>query len=73
MMNHSRIFIRTLCVICVLFCVGVLHAKDDAPSVKAVQPQFQFTPVVEGQEVIHDFIIQNTGAAPLEITNVKPG
>ena len=72
-MNHNHIFIRTISVICVLFCAGVLHAKDDTPSAKAVQPQFQFTPVVEGQEVIHDFIIQNTGAALLEITNVKPG
>lgn len=73
-MNQNRITIWTLGIICcVLFCTSLLHAKDEVPMAKALAPQFEFTPVVEGKEVVHDFIIKNTGTALLEITNVKPG
>ena len=72
-MNHKRITLWALAVWCLLFCASLLCAKDNVPTVKAIAPQFEFTPVVEGKEVVHDFIIQNTGTAPLEITNVKPG
>jgi hypothetical protein len=33
--------------------------------------RYEFTPVVEGQEVSHNFVIQNKGAAPLEVQRVK--
>jgi hypothetical protein len=32
---------------------------------------FEFEPVVEGKEVIHDFVIQNKGAALLQVQSVK--
>jgi hypothetical protein len=32
---------------------------------------YEFTPVVEGQEVSHNFVIQNKGAALLEVQRVK--
>ncbi len=32
---------------------------------------YEFEPIVEGQEVQHDFIVQNKGSAVLEIRNVK--
>jgi hypothetical protein len=34
---------------------------------------FEFNPVLEGTDVINDFIIKNKGTAPLEILNVEPG
>ncbi|MEJ2101244.1 MAG: hypothetical protein P8X68_14890 [Desulfobacterales bacterium] len=32
---------------------------------------FEFEPVVEGKEVIHDFVIQNKGEALLQVRSVK--
>lgn len=42
---------------------------------KAVFPDnvFEFQPVMEGQEVMHDFIVRNQGEADLLIKRVKPG
>ena len=33
--------------------------------------RYEFSPVVEGQEVSHDFVIQNKGTATLEVQRVK--
>ena len=33
--------------------------------------RYEFASIVEGQEVSHDFVIQNKGAAPLEVQRVK--
>jgi len=43
-----------------------------APRAVPVAPVFQFEPVLEGVYVTHDFIIQNQGDAPLNITGVRP-
>lgn len=49
-------------------------ATDAAkPSVYVPEPTYKFDEVVDGSQVIHDFIIQNKGDAPLDITKVKPG
>ncbi len=34
---------------------------------------FEFKPVLDGTEVIHDFIIQNTGTDTLEIEKIETG
>ena len=34
---------------------------------------FEFQPVLDGTEVIHDFVIQNTGTATLEIEKIETG
>jgi hypothetical protein len=47
------------------YCLGrKSHFKHDV---------FEFNPVLEGTDVINDFIIKNKGTAPLEILNVEPG
>lgn len=43
-----------------------------APRAVPIAPVFQFKPVLEGVHVTHDFIIQNQGDAPLNITDVRP-
>jgi hypothetical protein len=45
---------------------------DKAP--KAVFPQlkFEFDPVFEGSEIMHNFVVENTGEAPLVIKNIRP-
>lgn len=34
---------------------------------------FEFKPVLDGAEVIHDFLIQNTGTATLNIEKIETG
>ena len=41
------------------------------PSAHLPAVRYEFAPVAEGQEVIHDFVIQNKGSATLEIQKVK--
>jgi len=43
------------------------------PVVKVVEGTHTFETITEGKEIIHEFIIQNTGKVPLDITKVKPG
>jgi hypothetical protein len=43
------------------------------PQVNAPEMEFVFSPVFENTVISHDFKIRNTGKAPLEIRDVKPG
>jgi hypothetical protein len=47
--------------------------NQGTPSLYVPEPSFQFESVVSGQEVNHDYILQNRGTAELEITSVKTG
>ena len=64
----------------------VLQAADDnstssappvvseaSPSISVAEDVYDFGEVTEGGEVIHDFTVKNTGQAPLEIKQVRPG
>lgn len=48
-------------------------AGPPAPRAVIPSPSFQFNPVLDGDEVSHDFAIENRGDAPLIIQNVKTG
>lgn len=54
-------------------------SKDDSGAAqqrpKVVFPKIEFTfdALFEGQDIKHDFVIENRGDAPLIIKNVKPG
>ncbi len=57
---------------------GAAHAQTPPPTShgpQAVLPvtHFEFPPVFEGQEVRHEFVIQNKGTAALDIMNVQTG
>lgn len=57
-----------------IFAGGLPAAEPQtaaAPSAFVPQPQYEFAPVIDGQDVAHDFIIQNKGNAPLTIERVK--
>lgn len=54
----------------------VLHADEVDPAVPLAilpEPGFEFDPVPEGTEVLHDYPIQNKGTATLSIVKVKTG
>ena len=43
------------------------------PVAKVVEKTYKFETLTEGLELIHEFVIQNTGKAQLDIIKVKPG
>ncbi len=45
----------------------------DGPLLVIAQPTFEAGKVLEGEEIVHTFIVQNKGAKDLVIKNVKPG
>ncbi|MBW1821514.1 MAG: hypothetical protein JRI92_07080 [Deltaproteobacteria bacterium] len=66
----TAIFILLLCQ------TGYAENKIEStafPIVNVVEGTYKFEMVTEGKEIIHEFIIQNTGKAQLDITKVKPG
>ncbi|MBU0990932.1 MAG: DUF1573 domain-containing protein [Proteobacteria bacterium] len=70
--------IPVLFMLTVMFLASTcpLHANESAdkmPLAFAVEPEFEFQPVVAGKEVLHDFIIRNKGTDVLKIEKVKPG
>lgn len=65
---------------CVIWMSGFLLAAEKqamepvkAPSIEVPQETYEFNKIVEGQEVLHDFKIRNSGQGQLEILKVKPG
>jgi hypothetical protein len=53
---------------------GTKDAKvKEGPSLVIAQPTFEAGKVLEGDEVVHTFIVQNKGSEDLVIKNVKPG
>ena len=51
--------------------VEIVRVALKLPSAYLSSTNFEFEPVVEGKEVVHDFVIQNKGAADLKIQNVR--
>ncbi len=70
--------VRTLLLLILILLspdLGRSETTDSRTGPKAYLPEsvFEFQPVVEGTEVIHDFVLHNKGDEPLEIVNVKSG
>ncbi len=43
------------------------------PAITVPEPGFQFDPAIEGDLIVHEFIFQNSGTAPLEILKIQTG
>jgi hypothetical protein len=46
---------------------------QDTPSIQVPESTFDFGEVMEGGEIVHDFVVKNTGKAVLQIEQVRPG
>jgi hypothetical protein len=53
--------------------IGAKERPPPYPSAFIAQPEYTFDPVVDGTQVLHDYVIQNKGAGTLEIQKVKTG
>ena len=71
--KRSIILIGMLCLIGFKpFSFGAEVVEDlKLPLAYLPSASFEFEPVVEGKEVVHDFVIQNKGAGDLKIQNVR--
>ena len=71
--KRSIILIGMLCLIGFKpFSFGAEVVEDlKLPLAYLPSASFEFEPVVEGKEVVHDFVIQNKGQALLQVRNVK--
>jgi len=43
------------------------------PSLNIKNPSYKFDPVIEGDVVVHEFTMKNSGGEPLKILKVKSG
>jgi hypothetical protein len=52
-----------------------LAAETPAKAPQAFLPEsvYEFQPVLEGTQVVHEFVLKNRGEAPLNILQVKSG
>lgn len=73
-LKSSYAFILTLCI---LFSASVSFGTENnmkkSPSAFFPESRYEFTPVVAGINVTHEFIVQNKGTEPLHIEKVKTG
>ncbi len=46
---------------------------SDAPLAVVLESVYKFNPVLDGEEIVHDFVIQNRGTAELKIYKVETG
>jgi len=74
-MKTKTILVILICI--AFFTAAYSHAaeKQSASGPKAVFPDkfFEFPPVIEGADVQHDFVVQNSGSEMLEILDVRTG
>ena len=78
-MTHIQLKWLVFGILLILFIffhigTGAAHAQTTlGPQAVLPVTHFEFPPVFEGQEVRHEFVIQNKGTAPLDITDVSTG
>ena len=62
-----------ICFLAFPIASGAEDMAGEALSYVVPETQFTFQPVVEGTEVVHDFVIMNKGTEVLSVLNVKTG
>ena len=73
-MRLNRLLVLPLLMLVGLpFAHGAQSAPAAVPSAVIRETRFEFPKALEGKEVTHDFIVENRGAAPLVIEEVKTG
>lgn len=78
--TNNGMWVKLKVTMAALCCLLLFAIHSDAENITREQPVvflpeqiFEFEPVIEGDIVIHDFIIQNKGTAPLVIHKARAG
>ena len=53
--------------------IEITKTRDLFPVAVFPETEYQFEAVADGMEIQHDFVVQNTGTAELDIKEVKTG
>ncbi|KJS32417.1 MAG: hypothetical protein VR64_06710 [Desulfatitalea sp. BRH_c12] len=53
------------------YAAGAPDGAADSPKAVFPQPSYEFQTIIEGQEIKHDFIVENRGDAPLSILRIQ--
>ena len=73
-MSWKGLLALTVTIGLTLFAAAGAGAQDDArPTAIFPQTLYEFSPVLDGAKVVHEFVVQNKGLAPLNIERVKTG
>jgi hypothetical protein len=66
------LYVWTILLVLIPFATFAQDADNPGtPKIHVPEPAFQFDSVVSGQDVNHDYLLQNRGTAPLKISRVK--
>ena len=74
--------LKTFFAVFITFCiflpaVGEINARENkqvqSPLIFIPEPHYNFTPVVEGKDIIHKFVVKNKGSSTLKIEKVRTG
>lgn len=71
-MKH-KLIVASLFVILLVASYSLSHGDNgqNQPNVVIPDSSYKFDQIPEGTKVVHDFVIKNTGEAPLQIQKVK--
>lgn len=75
-MRLRHVFPAILFGCCILLFLSAFAGGNDVKKVPAVvvpEAVYTFPRVVDGTQVVHDFILKNRGSATLKIQSVKTG
>ena len=71
------VFVGLCCLLFILcstaMATGVKNAQKALPSLFFPEPEYAFDAVFDGISILHDFVIQNRGAATLDVQKVSGG
>jgi len=74
MMSYKGLFAFAVIIGMTLFtAVGFGTQEDAGPVAFFPQTLYEFSPVLDGAKVVHEFAVQNKGSATLNIERVKTG
>ncbi len=73
MFNRVVLTLKIIIAVCGVGLLASAHANEGAPVATVEIDSYDFGTEFQGIDVIHDFIIKNTGHADLEIQKVKSG
>ena len=71
----NRITLAAVLAAWLVFSAGLGFGAEteQGPNVFFPQTHYEFSPVLEDTTVVHEFVIQNKGNAPLNVERVKTG
>jgi hypothetical protein len=74
MMSCKGLWLLSVTIGVALFATADISAQNETkPTAFFPETLHEFTPVLDGSKVVHEFVIQNKGLAPLTIERVKTG